>query len=285
MKRTIERREFEGERPLFMLKDSILNEVTFNFGESPLKESANLEIYNSTFTYKYPIWYSNNIYVNKCHFLEMARSGVRYTNFITIDESIFDCPKIFRHASHVTVNNSKLLNADESFWFSNEINVSNCEAKGDYMFMQCNNLVVTNLRLDGNYCFDGAKNIIVKDCILNSKDSFWNTENVYIENSTIIGEYFGRNSKNITLKNCIIDSNQGFCYIENLRLIDCKLENTDLAFEYSSIEADIIGDVVSIKNPLFGYINCDSVKEIIIDENCKKPCRTQIFQRKLEKNE
>ena len=113
----------------------------------------------------------------------------------------------------------------------------------------------------------------------------WNTENVYIENSTIIGEYFGRNSKNITLKNCIIDSNQGFCYIENLRLIDCKLENTDLAFEYSSIEADIIGDVVSIKNPLFGYINCDSVKEIIIDENCKKPCRTQIFQRKLEKSE
>ena len=113
-----------------------------------------------------------------------------------------------------------------------------------------------------------------------SKDSFWNCENVYVENSIIRGEYIGWNSKNVIFKNCIIESNQGFCYMENLKLIDCVLENTDLAFEYSSVEATINSSIVSIKNPLSGTIVCDSVGEIIIDENSKKTCKTQIFERK-----
>ena len=43
MQKIIENQEFEGERPLFMLKDTKLNNVKFNFGESPLKESKNIE--------------------------------------------------------------------------------------------------------------------------------------------------------------------------------------------------------------------------------------------------
>ncbi|MGN1278184.1 MAG: DUF3737 family protein, partial [Candidatus Onthovivens sp.] len=38
MSKIIENKEFEGERPLFMLKDAKLINVKFNFGESPLKE-------------------------------------------------------------------------------------------------------------------------------------------------------------------------------------------------------------------------------------------------------
>ena len=44
--------EFEGERSLFHKNKLILNNVKFNFGESPLKECKDIVVNNSTFTYK-----------------------------------------------------------------------------------------------------------------------------------------------------------------------------------------------------------------------------------------
>ena len=41
------------------------------------------------------------------------------------------------------------------------------------------------------------------------------------------------------------------------------MEDCDLAFEYSDVEADIKGHVDSIKNPKSGTITVDSVGEII----------------------
>ena len=53
-----------------------------------------------------------------------------------------------------------------------------------------------------------------------------------VYDSTIIGEYLAWNSKNVTFINCTIESLQGLCYIENLKMINCTLMNTTLAFEY-----------------------------------------------------
>ena len=41
------------------------------------------------------------------------------------------------------------------------------------------------------------------------------------------------------------------------------MEDTDLSFEYSEVEADVKGHVISIKNPKAGIITVDSVGEII----------------------
>ena len=113
-----------------------------------------------------------------------------------------------------------------------------------------------------------------------SKDAFWNAENVVIEDSYIIGEYFGWNAKNIKLINCTVESLQGFCYIENLKLENCHLLNTNLAFEYGTVEADIIGHVDSVKNPSGGIITADSIGEIIHDDEMKAPEEaTRIIQR------
>ena len=280
MQKIIENQEFEGERPLFMLKDAKLNNVKFNFGESPLKESKNIELNNCTFTYKYPLRYSSNIKLSSSILETMARSGIWYTNDISLFDVTINCPKTFRHSKRISLFNCVFTSGDESFWFCEDISLNNVKANGDYMFLNSKNINIDNFEIDGNYCFDGGKNICVRNSKLISKDSFWNCENVYVENSIIRGEYIGWNSKNVVFKNCIIESNQGFCYMENLKLIDCVLENTDLAFEYSSVEATINSSIVSIKNPLSGTIVCDSVGEIIIDENSKKPCKTQIFERK-----
>ena len=44
------------------------------------------------------------------------------------------------------------------------------------------------------------------------------------------------------------------------------MEDTDLAFEYSEVEAEIKGNIISVKNPKSGTITADSVGEIIWDD-------------------
>ena len=79
-------------------------------------------------------------------------------------------------------------------------------------------------------------------------------------------------SKNVTFVRCHLTGTQPLCYAENLKLIDCTLgDDSDLAFEYSSVEATIKGRVVSIKNPTTGHIIADEIGEIILDQNQRAP--------------
>ncbi len=73
-------------------------------------------------------------------------------------------------------------------------------------------------------------------------------------------------SEGLTLVNCHIIGTQPLCYCNDLKLINCTMEGTDLAFEYSDVEADIRGNVISIKNPRSGSITVDSVEEIIMGD-------------------
>ena len=54
--------------------------------------------------------------------------------------------------------------------------------------------------------------------------------------------------------------------LQNLKLIDCKMIDADLSFEKSDVDATLIGDIVSIKNPRSGTIRVDKVGEIIMDD-------------------
>ena len=261
---------YTGERALFMLKDASLEDVRFYDGESPLKESANLEINKCRFEWKYPLWYANNINVNNSYLSFTARSGIWYTNHITMENCTIDAPKTFRRGSYITLTACTLNHADETFWSCSNVRLNNVTAVGDYFLMNADTVEIDNLNLDGNYFLDGAKNVVVRNSILNSKDSFWNTENVVAINCKIIGEYLGWNSKNITFINCEISSHQGLCYINGLKMINCRLLDTDLSFEYcENIDADIIDEIVSVKNPTSGVIKAKAIKELIIDENTK----------------
>ncbi len=86
----------------------------------------------------------------------------------------------------------------------------------------------------------------------------------------IKGEYLAWYSEGLTLINCKIIGTQPLCYCKNLKLIDCEMVDTDLAFEKSHVEATITTPVISIKNPLHGRICVPEVGEIIMDdENAK----------------
>lgn len=281
----IKQQYLTGERALFNSDSLRIEDSVFADGESPLKESSNLDINQSIFKWKYPLWYCNNVKVENSTLLETARSGIWYTNNIVINDSIIEAPKTFRRGSKIELNNVDMPLAQETLWNCDNIKLNSVTARGDYYAMNSSNITVDNLNLTGNYCFDGGKNIEVHNSKLISKDAFWNCENVTVYDSTIIGEYLAWNSKNVTFINCTIESLQGLCYIENLKLVNCKLINTSLAFEYcQNIEADITTHIDSITNPISGIIKAPGIGELIIDKTKVDPDKTEIITQKVDIN-
>lgn len=255
-----------GERSLFKSKDLDIINSNFFDGESPLKESRDINIKSCVFEWKYPLWYCQNINVENTTFLETARSGIWYTDNINIKDSTIDAPKTLRRAKNITLKNVTMPYAMETLWNCNGVVIHNVNAKGDYFAMNSENIEIKDFSLSGNYAFDGGKNIEVRNAKIISKDAFWNCENVTVYNSTIIGEYLGWNSKNLTFIDCFIQSEQGLCYVENLVIKNSKFIKTDLAFEYSTINVESKTSIDSIKNPISGKIKAKSIKEVIKDD-------------------
>ena len=99
------------------------------------------------------------------------------------------------------------------------------------------------------------------------------------KNCVVKGEYLGWYSENVTFIDCTIVGTQPLCYCKNLKLVNCKLEEADLAFEYSEVEAELIGSVLSVKNPKAGKIVADRIGEIIYTQNSKYESRCTIIQK------
>lgn len=82
-----------------------------------------------------------------------------------------------------------------------------------------------------------------------------------------MSEYLAWNAENVRFENCTIQSLQGLCYIKGLTLRNCKLIETDLAFEYcTDIDAEVSSPILSVKNPLSGRIVAPSIGEVIFDD-------------------
>jgi len=276
MKR-VKQKMLTGERALFHSKDLEISYSTFADGESPLKESENIRIDYGMFKWKYPLWYCKNIVVENSTFFEMARSGIWYTENIDISNTIIEAPKNFRRSKGIKLNHVTMPNASETLWNCDNISLEDVTAKGDYFGMNSTNINIDGFELVGNYSFDGGKNIEIHNAKMLSKDAFWNCENVTVYDSFISGEYLGWNSKNLTFVNCTIESLQGLCYIDNLVMKNCRLLNTTLAFEYSTVDVQIISTIDSVMNPISGIIRAEGIREVIMDETKIDPEKTEII--------
>ena len=281
-KREINQQYLTGERALFQARNMRITSSTFADGESPLKESADIELYQTMFKWKYPLWYSRNITMRGCTLFTMARAGIWYTDDLTMTDCAVEAPKTFRRCSGLVLENVTMPDAAETLWSCQDVKMRSVMAKGDYFGMNSRDLEIDGLQLYGNYPFDGGENIIIRNSRLISKDAFWNCRSVEVRDSFVSGEYLGWNSENLTFVNCTIESLQGLCYVKNLTLKNCTLLNTTLAFEYSTVEADINGSVDSVKNPISGRITADSIGELILEADRIDPSRTEIVCRGAE---
>ena len=269
----------KGERALFGGENLQISDTIFEEGESPLKECRRIRLDKGIFKWKYPLWYGRDIFVTGSAWFEMARAGVWYTRNITVEDSVIEAPKNFRRCEGVTLKNVSFTNAAETLWTCRDVLLDQVNVKGDYFAMNCENLKADNLTLAGGYAFDGVKNAEISNAKLMTKDAFWNSENVTVRDSFISSEYLGWNSKNLTLINCTVESLQGMCYIDNLVMKDCTLINTNLAFEYSTVDVDIRGGIESIINPSGGIIRADSIGKLIMDKGKVDPSKTRIICR------
>lgn len=273
----IENTFFEGERPCFAAHDTQLKNVKFYPGESAIKHTNNVEAVQCEFMGKYPFWHDDQVVIEDCLFTVYARAAIWYTKNLVMRNTQVDAPKMFREMDHMKLENVNLSDAQECCWNCRDVEFKNVNVRnGDYIMMNGENVTIENLKLQGNYSFQGAKNVVIRNSELNSKDAFWESENVTVYDSILDGEYLGWHSKNLRLVNCTIRGEQALCYADNLVMENCVMEETDLCFEYSTVKADIVSDILSVKNPTGGYINARSIGEIIIDEHCINPGACEI---------
>jgi hypothetical protein len=260
-------KQLTGERALFMTRGADIVDCIFSDGESPLKESSDITVTNTSFQWKYPLWYCSDVTVRDSSFFEMARAGIWYTKNISLTDCLYQAPKGFRRVSSAVLENVDFPHADETLWNCSDIKIHKMLARGDYFAMNSSNLTIDGLNLAGNYSFDGCSNVTVTNSKLISKDAFWNCKNVTVKNSYISGEYTGWNSEDVTFEHCTLESLQGFCYMKNLKIVDCVILNTNLAFEYSTVDVTTRSSIKSVKNPLGGSISCAGIGELIFDDN------------------
>lgn len=272
MKNIISHKNFDLERSLYNLKNTKVEECKFqgeNDGESVLKETHNIEVVKCYFALRYPLWHAHTFKLVESEMNELTRAPIWYAqNGEIIDSKILGV-KAVRESKNILIKNS-LIDSTEFGWRSSNIEINDSRINSEYFLFESKNIKIKNLHLTGKYSFQYNQNVEVLSSNLDTKDAFWHAKNVVIKDSIVKGEYLAWFSENLTFINCHIEGTQPFCYAKNLTLIDCTMDKADLSFEYSTVNASIIGKVDSIKNPKSGVIEVDEVGEIIHDHPTTK---------------
>ena len=272
---------FGGERPLFAIRDTRLENVTIDEGESGIKCCQDIEVDHCRFIGKYPLWHVDRSLVTDCFFEVGSRSAIWYSNDMTMRDCVIDAPKFFREMQGLVVENVQLNDADETFWKVKDLKLRNVSLhEGTYPFMFCENIDVDGLKSDSKYVFQYVKNAVIRNAHIVTKDAFWETENVTIYDSFLDGEYLGWHSKNLRLVRCHIGGEQPLCYIDGITLEDCTFDAAcDRAFEDSTnINATIHGTITEIKNPVSGRIVAEKIGKVTLDEHLKQPACCEIVE-------
>lgn len=263
-----ENQTFSKERDFYGSQNIKLSNCTFDGiedGESAFKEAKNIHIDSCLWNLRYPFWHVDTLKINNTTLTEKCRAALWYTNNIEITNSNLHGIKALRECSDIKIENSSII-SPEFGWFNHNIEMINTTAKGEYFMMKTKNLNFKNVSLDGKYSFQYIENAVFENCNFNTKDAFWHGKNIIVKDSIVKGEYLAWYSEDLTFINCKIIGTQPLCYCKNLKLINCEMDDCDLSFEKSTVNASIISHVLSIKNPTSGTIEVQSVGELIIDD-------------------
>lgn len=263
----IQNRTFDEERALYNLTDSEVENCIFAGpadGESAMKEARNISVSDCIFSLRYPLWHVTDFRVTGSKMDETCRAPLWYCRNGKIENCDIDGVKAVRECLNISIVSSRISSV-EFGWKSDNIILENTQITSEYLFLDSKNITLKNVDMSGKYSFQYVENLTIDDSRFNTKDAFWHVKNATVRNSVLKGEYLGWYSDGLTLINCKIIGTQPLCYCRNLKLVNCEMEDADLSFEYSDTDADIKGNIVSVKNPRSGVITADSVGEIITD--------------------
>lgn len=283
MKQLIENQTMDQERALYHTTGALVRNCTFAGpadGESALKECRDVDVENCRFLLRYPLWHTIRFSMRDCRSTETARAALWYAEDGDIRHCELGGVKALRECRNILLENCS-IRSTEFGWNCTGVTVQGGELESEYVFMGSREVAIRDLSFKGKYSFQYVENMTIDDSRLDTKDAFWHCRNVTVRNSVVKGEYLAWYSENLTLENCRIIGTQPFCYCKNLRLINCTMEDADLAFECSSVEADVHGRILSVKNPMSGSITADRIDEIII-ENPVRPTECKVILREAK---
>ena len=272
MDKQIRNKIFDEERSLYNIKNTEVINCKFAGpadGESVLKEGRNYAVKDCAFSLRYPMWHAKKFSLINSSMDDKTRAPLWYSNDGLMNDCLINGIKCLKKCKNIVIDNCT-INSPEFGWRCKNIKIYDSSVDAMYFLFESKNVEIKNLKMTGKYSFQYMKNLFISDSKLDTKDAFWHSKNIVVENSTVKGEYLGWFSENLTFINCKIIGTQPLCYCKNLKLINCVMENTDLSFEYSDVQADIKGHIVSVKNPRSGVIKADSVGEIISEDAVMK---------------
>ena len=268
MRKKITGQQFDQERALYNLTGADVVDCIFAGpadGESVLKEARDVGVENCRFSLRYPLWHVQGFRMSGSTMDDKTRAAIWYANNGVIENSVLGGIKAIRECHNIAIDGCEIV-SQEFGWMSSGITLKNSAITAEYLFLRSRDVVLENVQMKGKYSFQYMENLTIRNCYLDTKDAFWHSKNVTVTDSTVKGEYLAWFSEGLTLINCHIIGTQPLCYCQGLRLINCTMEGTDLSFEYSDVDADIVGSIDSVKNPRSGQIIADGVGEIIMGD-------------------
>lgn len=285
MKR-IENRQFDEERALYGLRDTEVVRCRFDGpadGESAFKECERIVAEDCFFNLRYPFWHVTDGTIRGAEMTELCRAALWYDRRITLEHCRLHGIKALRECEDVMLADCDVA-SPEFLWRCRNVTVRRVTMQSEYPFFECRDVEADHLTMKGKYSFQYVENMTITDSELDTKDAFWHAKNVTVTDSVIRGEYLGWYSENLKLIRCHIVGTQPLCYCRGLVLEDCTMENTDLAFERSEVNATVRGRIESVKNPLAARIVADEIGELILENEYVDPAKTEIRCERINTN-
>lgn len=266
--KTIMNQTFDEERALYGSKDVEVVNCRFDGpadGESAFKECSDIAVKDCYFNLRYPFWHDKGLKISGSEMTDACRAALWYTEDAEIADTKMHGIKALRECANIRIKGCDII-SPEFGWSVRGINMKDTSAEGEYFMLRSEHLTFDNVKLKGKYSFQYITDSVFTNCDFDTKDAFWHAKNVTIRDSVVKGEYLAWYCENVTFENCTLIGTQPLCYCKGLKLINCRMVDCDLAFEKSDVEANIVSDVLSIKNPRSGRVSVESVGEIIMDD-------------------
>ena len=268
MEHIVKGKIFDEERALYNIKNTEVSDCTFAGpadGESVLKETRNVLVKNCDFSLRYPLWHARGFELDNVSMDELTRAAIWYSYDGVIKNTKMNGIKALRECENIQIEDSE-ARSPEFGWRTKGLHIKRSEMESEYFLFECKDVVIDELKMKGKYSFQYVENMTITNSYLDTKDAFWHGKNITVKDSVLKGEYLAWFAEDLTLINCKIIGTQPLCYCKNLKLINCTMEDTDLSFEYSEVEADVKGHIISVKNPKSGTITADTIGEVIWDD-------------------
>lgn len=264
---TIQNKTFDEERALYAAQNVLAEDCAFDGpadGESAFKECRDIAVNRCFFNLRYPFWHDSGLKIENSEMTELCRAALWYSEHVEIIGTKLHGIKALRECADVQLRGCGIRSA-EFGWSVRGVTMEDCDVESEYFMMRSDHLTFRNVQMKGKYSFQYITDSVFENCTFDTKDAFWHGKNITVRNSVVKGEYLAWYSENVTFEHCKIIGTQPLCYCKNLKLIDCEMVDTDLAFERSDVEATLAAPIVSIKNPMSGHIYVPKAGEIIMD--------------------